>query len=327
MAPKTHDNILQVIGNTPMVRFNRVGREYPVEIYGKCEFLNPGGSVKDRIGWSMVEDAEKAGLIKPGDTLIEATSGNTGIGLALAAAVKGYRLIITMPAKMSQEKQRTMEALGAEIVRTPTEAAYDSPDSHISVAKRMAQELPNAHMLDQYSNPSNPNVHYETTGKEIVDQMEGRVDYVVIGIGTGGTLSGVAKRMREDVPSCKIVAADPVGSIMGGGTEVGTYMVEGIGYDFMPKVFHPELMDIVVKTRDRESFNLALRIIREEGMLVGGSSGSAMYAALEVAKQCRGGERIVVILPDSIRNYMSKFLDPEWMKDNGFAPEMASLQS
>jgi cystathionine beta-synthase len=314
-----YDNILQVIGNTPMVRFNRIGSEYPVEILGKCEFLNPGGSVKDRIGWSMVEDAEKEGRIKPGDTLIEATSGNTGIGLALAAAVKGYRLIITMPEKMSKEKQVTMEALGAEIVRTPTEAAYDSPESHISVAKKMAAELPNAHMLNQYTNPSNPNVHYEHTGREIAEQTGGKIDYLVMTIGTGGTLTGVAKRIREEIPTCKIVAVDPVGSIMGGGTEVGTYKVEGIGYDFMPDVFDPSLMDQVVKTRDKESFQTALRVIKEEGLLVGGSSGSAVWAALEVAKMCKGGERIVVVLPDSIRNYMSKFLDPDWMKASGFS--------
>ena len=326
MAAKTLPNILHAIGNTPVVRFNRIGAEYPVEIYGKCEFLNPGGSVKDRIGWSMIEDAEKAGKLKPGDTIIEATSGNTGIGLAMAAAVKGYRLIITMPEKMSKEKQLTMEALGAEIVRTPTEAAYDDPRSHISVAKRMAEEM-SAYMPDQYSNASNPKIHYETTGKEIVEQMDGRVDYVVISIGTGGTLSGVGKRMREDVPKCKIVAVDPVGSIMGGGTEVCTYKVEGIGYDFMPEVFHREYMDLVVKTRDKESFNMARRIIREEGLLVGGSSGAAVWATLEIAKQCKGGERIVVILPDSIRNYMSKFLDPSWMAENEFYEEVVEARS
>lgn len=319
------DNILGAIGNTPMVKFNRIGSEYPVEILGKCEFLNPGGSVKDRIGWKMVEDAEASGRLKPGDTLIEATSGNTGIGLAMAAAVKGYRLIITMPEKMSLEKQRTMEALGAEIVRTPTEAAHDDPTSHISVAKRMVDEMPNAVMLDQYTNDSNPKVHYEDTGREIVEQTGSKVDYVVIGIGTGGTLTGVAQRLREDVPDCKVVAVDPVGSIMGGGSEVSSYAVEGIGYDFLPDVFYPELMDIVVKTRDKESFQMARRIIREEGLLVGGSSGSAVWAALEIAKKCKGGERIVVILPDSIRNYMSKFLDTEWMKERGFLDERESV--
>lgn len=318
---KPLNNILEAIGNTPMVRFNRVGREFPVEIYGKCEFLNPGGSVKDRIGWAMIEDAERAGRIKPGDTLVEPTSGNTGIALALAAAVKGYRLIVTMPEKMSQEKQRTMEALGAEIIRTPTEAGHDDPRNNINVAVRMAEENPNTHLLDQFSNPSNPHVHYETTGKEIVEQMEGRLDYVVLGIGTGGTLTGVAQRIREEVPTCKIVAVDPVGSIMGGGTESSPYQVEGIGYDFIPKVFHPDLMDEVVKTRDKESFQMARRVIREEGLLVGGSSGSTVWAALEIARKCKGGERIVVILADSIRNYMSKFLNPDWMIRNGFADE------
>lgn len=322
------DNILQAVGNTPMVRFNHVGKEYPVEILGKCEYLNPGGSVKDRIGWAMIEDAERRGLIKPGvTTLIEPTSGNTGIGLALAAAVKGYRLIICMPEKMSREKQVTMEALGAEIIRTPTEAAHDDPRSNISLAKRLASEMPNAHMLDQYRNPANPRVHYETTGKEIVEQTGGKLDYLILSIGTGGTLTGVAQRMREDIPDCKIVAVDPVGSIMGGGTEIKTYKVEGIGYDFMPEVFHPELMDEVVKTEDKESFQMALRVIREEGLLVGGSSGAVVWAALQVAKKCKGGERMVVILPDSIRNYMSKFLDPEWMIENGFADSPEPLAS
>jgi cystathionine beta-synthase len=324
-SPNIFDNVLQVIGNTPMVRFNRIGSEYPVEILAKCEFLNPGGSVKDRIGWKMVEDAEKEGRLKPGDTIIEATSGNTGIGLAMAAAVKGYRLIITMPEKMSLEKQRTMEALGAEIIRTPTEAAYDDPRSHLSVAMRMANEQPNTVMLNQYINPSNPRVHYEDTGREIVEQTGGKLDYMVIAIGTGGTLTGIGQRLREEIPNCKIVAVDPVGSIMGGGTEVGTYMVEGIGYDFLPEVFHPEYMDEVVKTEDKPSFQMARRIIREEGLLVGGSSGAAVWAALQIAKKCKGGERICVILPDSIRNYMSKFLSLEWMSENQFAEEMEAV--
>lgn len=318
-SKKILNNILEAIGDTPMVRFNRIGKEFGVEILGKCEFLNPGGSVKDRIAYAMIEDAEAKGLIKPGDTLIEPTSGNTGIGLALAAAAKGYLLIITMPNKMSAEKQSTMEALGAEIIRTPTEARSEDPESNIGVAKRMVQEMPNAHMLDQYANPANPQVHYEQTGREIVEQCDGKADYVVLSIGTGGTLTGVGRRIREDMPDCKIVAVDPVGSIMGGGDEVASYLVEGIGYDFFPPVFDPTLMDMVIKTRDKESFQTALRVIREEGLLVGGSSGSVVWAALEIAKKCKGGERIVTILPDSIRNYMSKFLNPQWMEEHGFA--------
>lgn len=317
--PKILDNILHAIGDTPMVRLNRIGKEYPVEILAKCEFLNPGGSVKDRIGYRMVEEAERAGLIKPGDTLIEPTSGNTGIGIALAGAVKGYRVIITMPNKMSAEKQLTMEALGAEIIRTPTEAASDDPDSNISLARRMAKEMPNAHILDQYRNPNNPDAHYYGTGTEILEQTGGKIDYLVCGVGTGGTMTGIARLMREKAPNCKIVAADPEGSILGGGTEVKPYLVEGIGYDFFPEAYDPKLVDIVVKTNDADSFRLARQLIREEGLLVGGSSGSAMMATLEVAKQCTGGERIVVVLPDSIRNYMSKFLDPAWLAAHGFS--------
>lgn len=313
------DNILHAVGNTPMVRFNSIGREYPVEILAKCEYLNPGGSIKDRIGFAMIEDAERRGVIKPGDTLIEPTSGNTGIGLAMAAAIKGYKLIITMPEKMSKEKQLTMEALGATIVRTPTEAGHDSPDSNFGVAERLNKEIPNSHILGQFDNPANPQAHYDTTGKEIVEQCGGKLDYCVIGIGTGGALTGIGRRLRDDVPNCKIIAVDPVGSVMGGGTEVGTYLVEGIGYDFIPATYDPTLVDEVVKTRDTESFDVARRIIREEGMLIGGSSGSVVWAALEIAKKCKGGERIVVILADSVRNYMSKFLDPAWLVDKGLA--------
>jgi len=310
-------NILAAIGNTPMVRFNSIGKEYPVEILAKCEFMNPGGSVKDRIGWYMIEQAEKAGHIKPGDTLIEPTSGNTGIGLAMAAAIKGYRLIITLPEKMSAEKQLAMEALGAEIIRTPTTAAHDSPESNFGVAERLRNEIPNAHILDQFANPGNPEAHYETTAVEILEQTGGKLDYFVCGVGTGGTISGVAKRLKEELPSVQIIGVDPEGSILGGGEPGGPYLVEGIGYDFFPEVLNQSLVDRYVKTNDEASFALALRIIKEEGMLVGGSSGSAIQGVLEIAKSCKAGERIVVILPDSVRNYMSKFLSPAWRAEKG----------
>ena len=317
------ENILQAIGRTPLVTLNRIGAQLRCNLHAKCEFLNPGGSLKDRIGRSMVEAAEREGRIRPGDTLIEPTSGNTGIGIALAGAVKGYRVIITMPEKMSREKQVVLEALGAEIIRTPTEAAHDSPESHISVARRLQSELPNAHILDQYSNPNNPQVHYETTAQEILDDLDGRVDMLVMSAGTGGSITGVGRRLREACPGCVVVGADPVGSILAGGSEVGTYKVEGIGYDFIPRVLDRNVVHEWVKTTDQPSFLLARRLIREEGLLVGGSSGSTMYAALQRAPRLEAGQNCVVVLPDGVRNYMTKFVDDGWMRENGFFQPMA----
>lgn len=316
---KIFDSITDAVGNTPMVRLSRIGRGLPCELLGKCEFMNPGGSVKDRIGVRMLEDAEKAGRIKPGDTLIEPTSGNTGIGLALAAAVKGYRLIITMPEKMSREKQVVLEALGAEIIRTPTEAAFDAPESHIGVAKRLEEVIPNSHILDQYANPSNPLAHEEGTGREILEQCGGRLDAVVMGAGTGGTISGVARAIKRELPDVQIIGADPEGSILAGPAEVRSYKVEGIGYDFIPDVLDRELVDRWVKTNDRDSFRVARQLIRQEGLLVGGSSGTAVWAALQVARDMKPGTRMVVILPDSVRNYMTKFVDDTWMRQHGFS--------
>ncbi len=316
-----HENILGAVGRTPIVRFQRVGNNLDCELYGKCEFLNAGGSVKDRIAARMIEEAEKSGRIKPGDTLIEPTSGNTGIGMALAAAVKGYRMIITMPEKMSKEKQVVLEALGAEIVRTPTEAPWDSPESHIGVAKKLNEEIPNSHILDQYSNPGNPDAHYHDTAGEILKDMGDNLSMVVMGAGTGGTITGVAKRLKEELPNVIIVGADPYGSILAGGDEVFPYHVEGIGYDFIPDVLDNSLVDEYVKTDDKESFITARRLIKEEGLLVGGSSGSAVWAAMQVAPRLGKGERCLVILPDSIRNYLTKFVDDEWMKKMDFLDE------
>ena len=313
-----HDNILTTIGNTPVVRMNQIGNELECELFSKCEFLNPGGSIKDRIGWKMVEDAEQSGRIKPGDTLIEPTSGNTGQGIALAAAVKGYECIITLPEKMSKEKQIALEALGAKIIRTPTEASFDSPESHIGVAKKLQKEIPNSHILDQYANPSNPEAHYDGTAQEILDVFGKDLHMVVMGVGTGGTITGVAKRLKEEIPDIVIVGADPVGSILGGGTEVEPYLVEGIGYDFFPDVLDNNLVDEYVKTEDEESFIMARRLIKEEGFLCGGSCGSAMVAALKSAKHLDKDKRCLVVLPDSIRNYMTKFPNDQWMKDQGF---------
>ncbi len=301
-----------------MVKLSRIGRDLKCDLFGKLEYLNPGGSVKDRIGVRMLEDAEASGRIKPGDTLIEPTSGNTGIGLALAAAVKGYRLIITMPEKMSREKQVVLEALGAEIIRTPTEAAFDAPESHIGVAKRLNEVIPNSHILDQYANPSNPLAHSEGTGREIVEQMEGRIDAVVMTAGTGGTITGVARTIKAEVPGAKIIGVDPEGSILAGPGPLKSYKVEGIGYDFIPDVLKRELVDEWIRSNDRDSFLVARQLIRQEALLVGGSSGSAVWAALKYCADLSAGKRVVVLLPDSVRNYMTKFVDDSWMRQHGF---------
>lgn len=311
------DNILQAIGKTPIVRLNRVGRELDCELYAKCEFLNPGGSVKDRIGYYMVEQAEQAGKIKPGDTLIEPTSGNTGIGIALAGAVKGYHVLITMPEKMSHEKQVVLEALGAKIYRTRTEAAWNDPDSHISLAKKLHEEIPNSHILDQYSNPANPGAHFKFTAQEILDDI-GQLDMLVAGAGTGGTITGLAQRLKQANPNIKVIGADPYGSILGGGEEVQSYLVEGIGYDFIPDVLDNNLIDEYIKVNDENSFKMARRLIKEEGLLVGGSSGSALWATLQAAKTLKKGQKCLVILPDSVRNYLTKFVDDKWMQANNF---------
>ena len=312
------NNILESVGNTPIVRLNKISKNLKCNLFAKCEYFNPGGSVKDRIGYNMVIEAEKEGRIKPGDTLIEPTSGNTGIGLALAAAVKGYRMIITMPEKMSQEKEVVLKALGAEIVRTPTEAAWNDPDSHIEIAKKMNKEIPNSHILDQYANPNNPLAHYNFTAQEIINDFPNGLDMIVAGVGTGGTLTGLAKRLKEEYPNIKVIGVDPYGSILGGGKEIYPYKVEGIGYDFFPDVLNNKIIDEYIKVNDEDSFKTAKQLIREEGLLVGGSSGTATFAALKAAQPLEANQNCLIILPDSIRNYLSKFVNDEWMKKNNF---------
>ena len=287
-------------------------------LFAKCEYFNPGGSVKDRIGFRMIDEAEKSGQIKPGDTLIEPSSGNTGIGLALAAAVKGYKLIITMPEKMSLEKEVVLEALGAKIIRTPTEVSHDDPKSLFGVAKRLQEETPNSHILDQYSNNNNPDAHYNGTAQEILDEFGDNLDMVVISAGTGGTITGIAKKLKESITNIEIVGVDPIGSILGGGSEVLPYHVEGIGYDFFPDVLDNSLVDRYIKTNDEDSFAMAKRLIKEEGLLIGGSCGAAVWGAIEAAKTLDSNKNVLVILPDSIRNYLSKFVNKEWMIENGF---------
>ncbi|KAL2087550.1 hypothetical protein ACEWY4_016378 [Coilia grayii] len=326
--PSILPNILRRIGDTPLVRMNKLPKTFGLkcELLAKCEFFNAGGSVKDRISLRMVEDAEKSGLLKPGDTIIEPTSGNTGIGLALTAAVKGYRCIIVMPEKMSMEKVDVLRALGAEIVRTPTSARFDSPESHVGVAWRLKNEIPNSHILDQYRNPSNPLAHYDTTAEEILEQCDGKIDMLVAGAGTGGTISGIARKLKERCPNVKIIGVDPEGSILAEPDELNRtdktqYEVEGIGYDFIPTVLDRSVVDGWYKSNDDESFALARMLIRDEGLLCGGSSGTAMAAAVKVARELKEGQHCVVILPDSIRNYMSKFLSDKWMVQKGFLRE------
>ena len=309
-------NILDAIGNTPIVKLNKVGADLNCQLYGKCEFFNAGGSVKDRIGINMIEEAEKAGQINPGDVLIEPTSGNTGIGLALAAAVKGYQMIITMPEKMSKEKEVVLKALGAKIYRTPTELAWNDPNSHISLAQKLNKEIPNSHILDQYSNKANPDTHYKYTAEEIIADLGPDLKMIVVGVGTGGTITGIAKKIKEYNADIQIIGVDPEGSILGGGTEIFPYHVEGIGYDFIPKVLDNSLIDQYIKSNDKDSFIMARRLIKEEGLLCGGSSGSAVWAALSAAANLKENDICLVILPDSIRNYLSKFVDDNWLDKN-----------
>ncbi|CAN5205977.1 cystathionine beta-synthase [soil metagenome] len=321
------DTFLDAVGATPLVRLRKVGRGVRPTILAKLEMLNPGGSVKDRIGLRMIEAAEREGVLKPGGTIVEPTSGNTGHGLAIAAAIKGYKCIFVMPDKMSQEKVALLRAYGAEVVITPTAVAPESPESYYRVADRLTEEIPGAFQPNQYFNDVNPTTHYQTTGPEIWDQTDGRIDVLVAGVGTGGTITGCARYLKEQRPDLMVVGADPEGSLFSG-DEPRPYLTEGIGEDFWPETFDPRVVDRYVRVSDRDSFLTARAITRQEGILVGGSAGTAVFAALTVARELPEDTLIVVILPDTGRNYLSKLYSDSWMLQYGFLdrPEMIRVE-
>lgn len=321
-----YDDILSTIGQTPLVRLNRVTRGVQPTVLAKVEFFNPGGSVKDRIGPAIIEDAERSGKLKPGGTIVEGTSGNTGVGLAIAAALKGYRCIFVMPDKMSNEKIQLLRAFGAQVVITPTAVEPDDPRSYYSVSERIVEETPNAILANQYHNPANPNAHYRITGPEIWEQTGGQIDVFVAGMGTGGTITGVGRYLKEKNPAIKIVGIDPIGSILhelfqtGKEVPAHTYKVEGIGEDFLPGTLDLSVLDDTVQVSDKESFLMTRRLVREEGIFCGGSSGTAVAGALHYIRAHNLGPdtTVVVVLPDSGSRYLSKVFDDDWMRENSF---------
>ncbi len=322
MARREYPTVLDLVGNTPLVRLQKVARNVQPTVVAKLEYMNPGGSVKDRIGMRMIERAEREGKLKPGGTIVEPTSGNTGVGLAIAAALKGYRCIFVMPDKMSQEKISLLRAYGAEVVICPTAVPPESPESYYNVSDRLAEEIPGGFKPDQYSNEANPQTHYETTGPEIWEQTGGEIDAFVISVGTGGTISGTARYLKEQKPDLLVVGADPEGSIYSS-PEVHTYLVEGIGEDFWPTTYDPSLVDEYVTVSDRDSFLTARALAREEGLLVGGSGGTAVHAALKTAERFGPDATIVTLIPDGGRAYLSKFYDDNWMLEYGFLERRA----
>jgi cystathionine beta-synthase len=319
--------LLELVGATPIVRLPKLSPSGGAEILAKLEYLNPGGSVKDRIGLPMIEAAELEGKLRPGGTIVEPTSGNTGAGLAIAAAIKGYRCIFVMPDKMSQEKIALLRAYGAEVVITPTAVEHDSPESYYSVSDRLAEEIPGGFKPDQYSNMANPDAHYARTGPELWEQTDGELDAIVISVGTGGTISGVGRYWKERNPDVLIVGADPEGSVYTArsDTDLHPYLVEGIGKDTWPRTMDPSVVDEWIRVSDRDSFLTARRLAREEGILAGGSGGTSVWAALQVAKRLGSGKRVLTMIPDSGRNYLSKLYDETWMLEHGFVERQAPL--
>jgi cystathionine beta-synthase len=324
---REYPTVLELVGNTPIVRLDALGRDVEPLLLAKLDYLNPGGSVKDRIGLAMIEKAEAEGKLEPGGTIVEPTSGNTGVGLAIAAAKKGYRCIFVMPDKMSQEKISMLRAYGAEVVICPTAVEPDSPESYYSVSDRLAEEIPGGFKPDQYSNMANPEAHYVQTGPEIWEQTDGEIDAIVISVGTGGTISGVGRYFKERKPEVLIIGADPEGSVYTAQDErdVHPYLVEGIGKDTWPKTMDPSVVDEWVRVSDRESFLTARRLAREEGLLVGGSGGTTVWAALEIARRFGPEATILTMIPDSGRSYMSKFYDDNWMLEHGFVERRAPV--